>query len=196
MHRWVQVSEDVAKKLEEEGNIPNSSGYYYTDAIAKEKMVVFHVDASEKLLLLGTTYSDLSVRFLAGHKPLISCVYNIARKDDEMGVIISAFQSREFGFGVVDSEKQLKEINERQQGKKYKELKAAIEAKGNKDGFKKTLTSSPFDQTFEYGADGNGYWNCKHMALQLEDYIDVIMHLYPEYDYLFLFDHYGLNVKK
>jgi hypothetical protein len=42
------------------------------------------------------------------------------------------------------------------------------------------------------------------MVLQLEDCVGVIMHLYPEYDYLFLYDHSsghdkqredGLNVK-
>jgi hypothetical protein len=42
-------------------------------------------------------------------------------------------------------------------------------------------------------------------VLQLEDCLDVIMHLHPVYDYLFLFDHSsghdeqredGLNVKK
>jgi hypothetical protein len=43
------------------------------------------------------------------------------------------------------------------------------------------------------------------MVLQLEDCVDLMMHLYPEYDYLLLFDHSsgnnkqredGLNVKK
>ncbi len=41
------------KKLEEEGDITVGSGYYYTDAVTKEKRVEFHVDASDKLLLLG-----------------------------------------------------------------------------------------------------------------------------------------------
>jgi hypothetical protein len=53
MHRWVQVKEEVAKKLEEEGEITVGSGYYYTDQATQEKMVEFHVDASDKLLLLG-----------------------------------------------------------------------------------------------------------------------------------------------
>jgi len=33
--------------------------------------------------------------------------------DDGLGVMISAFQSREFGFGVVVIEEQLKEKNEK-----------------------------------------------------------------------------------
>ncbi len=59
--------------------------------------------------------------------------------------------------------------------------------------------------SFEYGADSDGYWNYSHMVLQLEDCADVLKHLYPQYDCLFLFDHSsghdkqredGLNVKK
>jgi hypothetical protein len=70
MHRWVQLREEVAKKLEEEGDIAVGSGYYYTDAVTKEKMVEFHVDALDKLLLLGDIDGDfggnLSVRLPPG----------------------------------------------------------------------------------------------------------------------------------
>jgi hypothetical protein len=130
---------------------------------------------------------------------------NIAPKDNGLGMMISAFQSREFGFGVVVSEDHLKEVNEKRRNTKYKDLKAAIESRGCKDGFKKPLTSSPFLRTFEYGADSDGYWNYNHMVMQLEDCVDVLQQVYPQYDYLFLFDHSsghdkqrsdGLNVKK
>ena len=62
-----------------------------------------------------------------------------------------------------------------------------------------------FVRTFEYGADNDGYRNYNHMVLQLEDCVDVLQHLFPQYEYLFLFDHSsghdkqredGLNVKK
>jgi hypothetical protein len=101
-------------------------------------MVEFHVDASDKLLLgniNGDFGGNLSVRFPTGCKPLISFghdefIYkqflitgktwigpggerNIVPKDDGLGVMVSAFQSREFGFGVVLSEEQLKEVNEK-----------------------------------------------------------------------------------
>jgi hypothetical protein len=76
MHRWVQVKEEVAKKLEEEGEVTVGSGYYYTDQATQEKMVEFHVDASDKLLLLVNISSDfggnLSIRFPTGCKPLIT----------------------------------------------------------------------------------------------------------------------------
>jgi hypothetical protein len=122
-------------------------------------MVEFHVDASDKLLLLGNIngYSggNLSVGFLTGCKPLISFGHdesmykqflvigetligpsgerNIVPKDDRLGVMVSAFQSREFGFGVVLSVEQLKEVNEKRKNEKYKDLKAAVEAGGSKD---------------------------------------------------------------
>ncbi len=66
---------------------------------------------------------------------------NIAPKDDGLGVMISAFQSREFGLGVVVSDEQLKEVNEKRKNQKYKDLKAAVESGGCKDGLKKPLTS-------------------------------------------------------
>jgi hypothetical protein len=126
-------------------------------------MVEFHVDASDKLLLLGNGTGDfggdLSVRFPTGCKPLLSfghdeSIYkqflitkktwigpdgerNMVPKDDGLGVMVSAFQSREFGFGVVVSEEQLKEVNEKRKNVQYKDLKAAMEAGGCKDGFKK-----------------------------------------------------------
>jgi len=70
-------------------------------------------------------------------------------------------------------------------------LKAAVEAGGCKDGSKKTLNCSPFVRTFEYGVDSDGYWSYNHMVLQLEDCVDLLKHLYPDYDYLFLFDHFS-----
>jgi hypothetical protein len=78
---------------------------------------------------------NLSVRFPTGYKPLIAFGHdvsifkqflissktwigpdgerNIAPKDDGLGVMISGFQSREFGFGVAVSDEQLKEVNEK-----------------------------------------------------------------------------------
>jgi hypothetical protein len=50
MHCWVQVKEEIAKQLEQEGEIVTGSGYYYKCPLTFEKIVEFHVDASEKLL--------------------------------------------------------------------------------------------------------------------------------------------------
>ena len=50
------------------------------------------------------------------------------------------------------------------------------------------LTSSPFVIEFSDGANEQGYWNYERMVTQLEDCIDCLTVLYPEYDFLFLFD--------
>jgi hypothetical protein len=64
---------------------------------------------------------------------------NIAPKDDGLSVMKSAFQSREFGFGVVVSKDHLKEVNEKRRNTKYKDLKAAIESRGCKMASKSHL---------------------------------------------------------
>jgi hypothetical protein len=46
-----------------------------------------------------------------------------------------------------------------------------------------TLVLDDFDQHAE------GYWTYDHMVLQFEDCIDAVKVLYPDYDYIFLFDH-------
>ncbi len=136
MFRWVQIKEEQAKELEEQGEIVRGSGYHYIEPFTNEKMVEFCVDISEKVLLLGNVgefWGNLSVCFHVGSKPLIAfghdeCIYkqfimsnmswvgpngesNIVPKDDGLGVMISAFQSREFGFCIDVSPDQLKEIN-------------------------------------------------------------------------------------
>ena len=145
MHRWVQVKEEIAKQLEQEGEIVTGSGYYYNCPLTFKKMVEFQVDASEKLLkyVAGDLGGNLSVRFPQGEKPLIcfghdESIYkqflltkkswigpdgetNIVPKDDGLGVMISALQSREFGFGLLVTDEQLKEINEKQKHEKYKD---------------------------------------------------------------------------
>jgi hypothetical protein len=115
---------------------------------------------------------------------------NLVPKDEGLGRMISAFVSREFGFGLAVTPEQLNEINAKRLNTQYKDVKAANEAGGCTDGFKKPLTESPFVRQFEYGANSDGYWSYNHMVLQLEDCVDVLNHLYgSDYDYLFLFDH-------
>ena len=69
------------------------------------------------------------------------------------------------------------------------------------------IIRTSFVREFEYGAaNSEGYWSYQHiMVLQLKDCIDVLKVLYPQFDFLFLFDHYcghnrqkedGLNVER
>ena len=49
---------------------------------------------------------------------------------------------------------------------------------------------------FHYGANKEGYWNFNHMALQLEDCVDCLNVLYPDFAFLFLFDHSSGHAKR
>ena len=129
----------------------------------------------------------------------------IVPKDDGLGVMISAFQSREFGFGLLVTDKQLKEVNKSQRGPKYLDETAALALKADARGFKADLKNSPFVKEFEYSVSGEGYWTYQHMVLQLEDCVNGLTVLFPEYAFLFLFDHScvhdkqkkdGLNMEK
>ena len=65
-----------------------------------------------------------------------------------------------------------------------------------KKGYKAALTSSPFLKYFEFGINNEGYWTYSHLVLQLEDCIDCVQVLYPNYDFVFLFDHSSGHAKK
>jgi hypothetical protein len=109
-------------------------------------------------------------------------------KDEGLGVMISAFVSREMGFGYNISEEDLVKVNERRQGKHYSDEEAAKKIKGN-SLMKMPLTGSPFVVKFEYGANNQGYWDYDHMIIQFKACIDVVKTLHPEFDFVFLFDH-------
>jgi hypothetical protein len=108
--------------------------------------------------------------------------------------MISAFQSHEFGFGLLITPKQLVEINESRRGKYYVDEAAAIAKRGSK--VKKPLTCSPLAVKFEYGANNEGYWSYDHMELQLEDCVDCIKVIATQFDVMFLFDHSCGNDKQ
>ena len=232
MHRWVQLTEPVAAQLETEKMLAKGSGYSYLNHNG-DPMREYHVDCfdpeeSKALLqqLVTTEFGgNLSVRIEPLSKPLIilghdECIFKqflmpskqwydpdretfIRPKDDGLGIMISAFQSREFGFGLVTTESDLEEVNRRRDGVKYHDTQAAIDIR--KREYKEPLTTSPFLREFEYGQNADGYWTYQHMVLQLEDCVDVLNVKYPQYDFLFLFDHScghdrqredGLNVEK
>jgi hypothetical protein len=69
----------------------------------------------------------------------------------------------------------------------YRDEEAAVKKLGKQE--KEDMKESPFIVQFEYGANGEGYWTYESMIIQLEDCIDVVSALYPEYDFIFQFDH-------
>ena len=93
-------------------------------------------------------------------------------KDDGLGVLFSAFVSREFGYGMELTSEQLQRVNAKRLGQKYKDETAAKKKQGN--ALKQPLTISPFVLEFEYGASAEGYWSYDSMVLQLEDCANVV----------------------
>ena len=72
-------------------------------------------------------------------------------------------------------------------GKKHADEEAATHLFGN--ATKKPLKDSPFVQYLEYGSGKDGYWTYRHMVIQIENCIDCLSHLYPQFDYEFELDH-------
>jgi hypothetical protein len=213
MFRWVQLSLEEVEEMEESSECDKGLGYRYSDSESGKRMVEFHVDEHPSFQdrVSTTKYGgNLSVRKPSQVKPLIcfgqdECIFKqfsftpkawtapdgqkaMIPKDEGLGVMISAFVSREMGFGYDISEEDLVKVNERRQGKHYSDEEAAKKIKGN-SSMKMPLTGSPFVVEFEYGANNQGYWDYDHMIIQFEDCIDVVKTLHPEFDFVFLFDH-------
>lgn len=115
----------------------------------------------------------------------------ILPKSNGMGLMISAFQSREFGFGYdLTSDKleeALKKANENRKGQDYEDKRAATKVHGTAK--KSKLKSNPFIVEFEFGSM-NGYWTGSHMICQTEDCIDFLRAIHGDaYDFKFLYDH-------
>ena len=110
------------------------------------------------------------------------------------GLMISAFVSRDSGFGLPVSPEQLNTINLLQQGTKYIDKVAATQILSSVA--KPPLKESPFVRDLLIGATKGGYWNSFHMALQLEDVVDCLKVVRPGYDFVFLFDHSQGHARK
>ena len=120
-------------------------------------------------------------------------------KTQGMGITISAFVSREFGFGFRNLSKTELSNNKARTNKKYCDEEAAKSVFGNAYSFKPILTESLFVTYFEYGEVSNkeGYWDDNHMIVQIEDCIYCLNGLFDnKFNYLFLFDHSSGHAKK
>ena len=95
-----------------------------------------------------------------GQRPLLL-------KSEGDGYMLSAFVSRELGFGRTLTDNELVRINSKRQiGKTYTNTQAAT--KILKTINKPLLTESPFVKYLFVGANNEGYWNSFHMSLQFE----------------------------
>ena len=132
-HRWVQIKKSDVPMYEEKHNVLPQLGYYYVDKVTNEPMAEFHVDtcqAFQDLVKEKEFGGNLSVRFPEGKQAIIilghdECIFKqyhftnklwvaddktrpIIPKDEGAGLMISAFQSQEFGFGHPLTPDQLK----------------------------------------------------------------------------------------
>ena len=149
-HRWIQIKQEEAKYLQENDLVAKDAGYYYYSG-DNTPMAEFHVDDSREFatMLKHLPFKGmLSIRKPPCSKPLIifghdECILKQflmtkmswkgpngetapVPKDDGAGLMISAFQSREFGFGLPLTEQQLIDVNKHREGKMYIDEEAAI----------------------------------------------------------------------
>ena len=102
--------------------------------------------------------------------------------------MVSAFISREFGYGFsLLSSGYLQKVNSFSEGQDYTCENAAMSKYGNMK--KQKLTEQIFVKWLEYGASKEGYWNYDSMAIQIENCIDVLQVLFPQFDIVFLLDY-------
>ena len=121
----------------------------------------------------------------------------LSPKHNGYGLMVSAFVSRDFGYGLPLSEHELQEINRVRATQTYRDSDAAEKVIGSARKIDRPLTSSPFSVTFEHGVNNEGYWSYDHVMLQFEDCMDVLRFKFSyDYDFEFFFDHSSGHDKK
>jgi hypothetical protein len=222
-HRWVQISKEDAAAIKD---LDVGFGYHYHNIIAGKDYIEFHVDywnrfrfketapgrstvpiieprmsirvssKARPIMLIGQDESVFA-QYLLGSKTWIGPKGQrpLLPKSEGDGYMLSAFVSRDFGFGKRLTADELTRINnERRIGKTYTDTQAAEEIL--KTHRKPLLTESPFVKYLYIGAHNEGFWNSYHMALQFEDVVDCLTVLYPEFEFIFLFDHSQGHARK
>jgi len=215
-HRWIQLPlQEAQEKFIDTARIDPSFGFQYKNDDGVN-MIEYHVDDHDDFhIIMNQKHKyggELSVRKPPDIRPLIiighdECIFKqylstlyawvgsngergLVPKDDGQGVMISAFQSREFGFGMQLTQMQLDEANESRRGKHYTDREAALtlhETTSLKPDL--TLNSNGGVVWFEYGKSKSGYWSYEHLVLQLEDIVDCIRVVDPRFEIVAYFDH-------
>jgi hypothetical protein len=160
MYHWIQLTAEESKEMEIKGLVTPNSGYKYNNKEG-EDMVEYHVDSAktwdEKLTKETRFGGYLSVRrveqindlplVIFGHDECIFKQYHMTNKswaapdgervlvpkDDGQGLMIYAFQSREFGFGLEICDEDLKKLNEWKRGQHYLDESAAKAKQGTSE---------------------------------------------------------------
>ena len=219
--RWIQITETLAKEIENETpSFPKDCFYEYDDEscgimreyhIDTNNILENYVPAADKkyggsksvrnlgkaLMIIGqdeSTYhqyifSKKQWKTPSGAEPLLP------KSVGEM-YMVSGFQSRTFGLGNKQNltEETIERINEKRKNKLYESKIDATILNGSDK--KNDLSDDPTLRFFRAGANYDGYWVSPHIKLQTEDVCDVLVHLYPEFDFVFLFDQSSGHTKK
>ena len=217
-HRWVHFTEQQLNELLDTNAIQVSRETAYKSQVDDGSYLYeFHVDDDEYFHDMVNRDPEiypygghLSLRKPPGTKPLIILgqdesifkQFQMTKKawsgpggstapvpkDDGAGIMISALVSREFGYGYPElTPAKMAIVNRYRKGKKYVCESAALIKTGMIE--KNDLTDNPFVRWLEYGASKDGYWDYNHMAIQLDDCLDVLEALHPDFDVIFLLDH-------
>ena len=101
--------------------------------------------------------------------------------------MVSAMISRAFGFDMEITAEQLLEINKSSEGCKYKDEEAEAHLTGTPR--KKPLAESPFVRYLDYGSGKDRYLTYHHMIIQIEDCVDCLKRMCPQFDYELELDH-------
>ena len=224
--RWVCISAEERDEMVENGEIDEGLGYAFSSFGVR--MYEFHVDDHYKFQEKSQTTPfggflsiceppEKPILFIIGQDECIfkqfifskgvwvhpDGVHQLVPKDEGQGLMLSSFCCRELGYGYQPSDETLKKVNRIRKDTKYHDEEAAITKNGN--AFKQPLTKTPFVRELDYGTNKDGYWSYEHMVIQLEDCVDVLKTAYPDFQFLFLFDHSnghnryrpnGLNINK
>jgi hypothetical protein len=156
---------------------------------------------------------DLSVRLRMGERPVLLVgqdestfhqyifskkqwrgpngkAFLLPKSEGEM-YMASGLTAREFGLGLGSrlTPALRNEINESHRGNKsYVSMGDAELVRGStiKRDFKDSY--NPGLAFFRTGVQHEGYWNSSHAKLQLEDVVDALSTIFPQFDLVFLFD--------
>jgi hypothetical protein len=133
MFRWIQLPLAKIRDLQAPKEIQIGNGHHYTDPETKIEMDELHVDSHEafheKMNSTTSFGGNLSIRKPPNTNPLIcfgqdECLFKkflfagkawtspdgqtpVIPKDEGLGVMVFAFASREFGFGMLLSNEDL-----------------------------------------------------------------------------------------
>jgi hypothetical protein len=232
-HRWKQISIHRFEQMVQDGELSPESGYKYNkdEKEGGGTYIELHIDdhpsfqrecdnlpygghlsvhknpTQKPIMILGQDecmFKQYSLASKSWSAPNRTCA--LLPKDDGQGVMVSSFVCRELGYNPPLSTTDLERVNiERQKGGRMDYLDKEAAKSKNGTTCKPKLTSTPFMQLLEYGANNNGYWSYELMVIQFEDCIDVLQTLYPQFDYVFLVGHSnghdrmkpnGLNAQK